>query len=276
MGKCFTTGGGRKSEFIHQITDANDEGFGNRHERIHRNCPMAIFQQRNKNHRQSRFLGNRFLRQFNPLSMHSNFFAQGAAVFLNRRHNSYKQVSGENDIYYSLILILHGFEKKSRNCPYSETALNELTGMGQLMKEQRRILVVEDETPLAMMMVYVLTEAGFEVVAAGNGFKGFELATGNKFDLIILDVDLPGTGAFEICRELKQRHISCRTPIIFASRQHCSESRERAFDLGAADFIEKPFNGPDFLLRISACIKSQPHQESRLTQAGKLLETRLD
>jgi len=83
------------------------------------------------------------------------------------------------------------------------------------MSFKAKILIVEDDTPVAMMMVHVLSRAGCDVRVANTGQKGMELARENKFDLITLDVDLPDISGFEICSELKQRHLSCHTPIVF-------------------------------------------------------------
>jgi len=115
-----------------------------------------------------------------------------------------------------------------------------------------KILVVEDETPMAMMLVYLLVRAGHETEVARTGRGAIELASERKFDVIAMDVDLPDLTGFEVCRELKQRHISCRTPILFMSGDATAERRKRAFDLGAADFIAKPFEPPDFLDRIES------------------------
>ena len=104
--------------------------------------------------------------------------------------------------------------------------------------------------PTAMMMVSLLTQAGFDVQAVVKGQKGMEMAKEQRFDLILLETDLPDISGFKICAELKQRHISYRTPIIFLSNQHGDEYRGRALEVGAVDFIEKPFAVKDFLSRI--------------------------
>jgi DNA-binding response OmpR family regulator len=120
-----------------------------------------------------------------------------------------------------------------------------------------RILVVEDEMPVALMMTFLLTRAGFDVTTVPNGMKGIELATTTGFDLITLDVDLPDMKGFAICRELKQRHISHRTPIVFVTGRPYEEDRQRAFELGAVDYIEKPFDATDFISRIHSHAKAK-------------------
>jgi len=120
------------------------------------------------------------------------------------------------------------------------------------MSEKIKVLLVEDDTAVAMMMAYLLCREGFEVEPAFTGRTGLELATTQKFDLILSDVDLgvPELTGFDICRELKQRHISYRTPIILLSGNGTEERRAKAFEIGAADFIEKPFKASDFVSRI--------------------------
>ena len=115
---------------------------------------------------------------------------------------------------------------------------------------KKKVLIVDNEIPTAMLMVSLLTQAGFNVEATAKGRKGMEMAGQQKFDLIVLETDLPDLSGYKICAELKQRHISCRTPIVFLSKRHGDEYREEALELGAADFIEKPFEAKDFISRI--------------------------
>ena len=118
------------------------------------------------------------------------------------------------------------------------------------MNQKIRILVVEDEPAVATFMTFLLSRAGYEVENAFNGMRGMELGTTQRFNLILLDVDLPGINGFDICRELKQRWICHNTPIIFLSGNALEERRALALELGAADFIAKPFIVDDFLERV--------------------------
>ena len=128
------------------------------------------------------------------------------------------------------------------------------------MPFKAKILIIEDDTPVAMMMVNVLSRAGCDVRVANTGQKGMELARENKFDLITLDVDLPDISGFEICSELKQRHLSYHTPIVFVSGRPCENDRQSGLDLGAVDYITKPFDARDFVSRL-------------LSQVGRARET---
>ena len=83
-----------------------------------------------------------------------------------------------------------------------------------------------------------------------------ELAQENKFDLITLDVNLPDANGFEICSELKQRHISRHTPIIFISARQEKEDLQKGLELGAADYITKPFDPAGFVPRLLSHVKA--------------------
>jgi DNA-binding response OmpR family regulator len=112
-----------------------------------------------------------------------------------------------------------------------------------------RILIVEDDTPLAMMMVHVLSRLGCDVQVASTGKKGLELAQVGRFDLITLDIDLPGISGLEICLELKQKHLTRHTPVVFVSGRLGEEDVQRGFEAGAVDYITKPF-GVEFAPRL--------------------------
>ena len=118
------------------------------------------------------------------------------------------------------------------------------------MNDKAKLLVVENDTPTAMMIVSLLTQIGFDVQVAAKGEKGLAIALERKFDLILLDTYLPDISGLKICAELKQRHLSYRTPIIFLSDQHGETYHEQALELGPADFIEKPFDAKEFVSRV--------------------------
>jgi DNA-binding response OmpR family regulator len=118
------------------------------------------------------------------------------------------------------------------------------------MSVKAKILVVENETAVAMLMVFLLTKAGCDVSAAHSGKEAMELALETKFDLITLAVDLPDIKGFEICSELKQRHFSRHMPVVFVSAQHSDRDMKHGFELGAVDYIAKPFDPYEFARRI--------------------------
>ena len=125
------------------------------------------------------------------------------------------------------------------------------------MTAKAKILVVEDETAVAMMMVFLLTRAGCDVETAWNFEKALRLAQSSEFDLITLDINLPGTDGFEIGRRLRQFSHLRNTPVIFVSGGATDENRRRAREFGAADYIGKPFEPTDFIFRIKSCLQAE-------------------
>jgi DNA-binding response OmpR family regulator len=124
------------------------------------------------------------------------------------------------------------------------------------MNRKARILIVEDDTPLAMMMVNLLAQTDCETEVATTGEKAMQFVEEGNFDLITLDVDLPDASGFEICSELKQRHHSRLTPIVFISGRSSEKDRQHSLELGAVDYIAKPFNAMDFVSRILSHIRN--------------------
>ena len=118
------------------------------------------------------------------------------------------------------------------------------------MTDKTKILVVDDEMPVAMMMAFLLTRAGCEAETALNAEKALRLAQTKTFDLITLDVDMPEINGFELFQRLKQIPHLKDTPIVFISGNATIENQQYGLDLGAVDFIEKPFEASDFVSRI--------------------------
>ncbi len=117
-----------------------------------------------------------------------------------------------------------------------------------------KILIVEDQMPVAMMMVFLLARTGCDAEAALDAEKTLRLAQTKVFDLITLDIDMPGTNGFELFKRLKQIPHLAETPIVFVSGNSTIENQQLALDLGAVDFIEKPFEIQDFTSRILSCM----------------------
>jgi DNA-binding response OmpR family regulator len=124
------------------------------------------------------------------------------------------------------------------------------------MNEKPKILIVEDETPVSMMMVFLLTRAGFAVEVAATGEEAMQKTEADDFDLIALDVDLPGISGFEVCSRLKKNPVWRDTPVVFVSGRPHEQDRKRGIALGAAEYITKPFGAEDFVARIRLHVKT--------------------
>jgi DNA-binding response OmpR family regulator len=104
--------------------------------------------------------------------------------------------------------------------------------------------------PVAMMMTFLLARAGCETEVATTGAKAMQKAQDGNFDLITLDADLPGgISGFEVCRRLRENPFF-QTPIVFVSGRCCIEDQQHGLDVGAADYITKPFETFEFAPRL--------------------------
>jgi putative two-component system response regulator len=134
----------------------------------------------------------------------------------------------------------------------------------RFMTGKAKILIIEDEMPLALLMVSLLSRAGCEVEVATTAKKGILLAEEGNFDLITLDVDLPDANGFKICSRLKENPRLRDTPVVFVSGHSCLEDQQHGLELGAVDYIEKPFGSLDFVSRVLSHIKTRETQEKAM------------
>jgi DNA-binding response OmpR family regulator len=125
----------------------------------------------------------------------------------------------------------------------------------EAMSPKIKILVVDDQMAVGTMMRFLLTRAGCETQGALDAEKALRLAQTQVFDLITLDLEMPGSSGFDLFRRLRQIPRLAETPIVFVAGNASIENQQRGLDLGAADFIEKPFDTQDFLSRILSLVE---------------------
>lgn len=125
------------------------------------------------------------------------------------------------------------------------------------MAEERtaRILVIEDESDIAALVAYQLTYAGFQVRTASDGKEATRAIEADPPDLIVLDVMLPETSGTDLLRTLRERPDTERTPVILLTALREEEDRVRGFELGADDYISKPFSPKELVLRVKAVLR---------------------
>ena len=121
------------------------------------------------------------------------------------------------------------------------------------MQEKAKILVVEDETAIREGLIDVLVFHGFDVEWATTGTEGLEKALTGNFDLLLLDVMLPGLDGFEICDRVRARDTE--TPIIMLTARSGDEDTIHGLRLGAVDYVAKPFSIQQLVLRIQAVLR---------------------
>jgi two-component system copper resistance phosphate regulon response regulator CusR len=115
-----------------------------------------------------------------------------------------------------------------------------------------RILIVEDECTTAQYLQKGLTENGFVVDVAINGIDGAHLALTGEYDLIVLDVMLPGADGWQVLREVRQQKT---TPVIFLSARGKVDDRVKGLELGADDYLVKPFAFSELLARVRTLLR---------------------
>lgn len=112
-----------------------------------------------------------------------------------------------------------------------------------------KILIIEDEIEIADLEKDYLELSGFEVQTANDGLKGLEMALNEKFDLVILDLMLPGMDGFEVCKEIREKK---NLPIIMVSAKKDDIDKIRGLGLGADDYMTKPFSPSELVARVKA------------------------
>ena len=115
------------------------------------------------------------------------------------------------------------------------------------------MLVIEDEPTLSRLLSYNLTQEGFQVEVEEHGTAGYEKASNHEYDLILLDVMLPGMNGFQILEKLRSNGIT--TPIIILTAKNAEEEVVQGLKMGADDYITKPFGVSELLARVSAVMR---------------------
>lgn len=140
----------------------------------------------------------------------------------------------------------------------------------------RRILIVEDDKDIAHLVELHLKDAGYEVSVAHHGKAGLDQALSKPYNLIILDLMLPGVDGLEICRRV--RAASVYTPVVVLTSRASELDRVLGLEIGADDYLTKPFSLPELLARVKAlfrrveALKSEVSQKwQRLIQAGDVI-----
>ena len=134
-----------------------------------------------------------------------------------------------------------------------------------------KILIVEDEEAIADLEKDYLELSGFEVQVANDGVKGLELALSDDFNLVILDLMLPGVDGFEICRKVREEK---NTPIIMVSAKKDDIDKIRGLGLGADDYMTKPFSPSELVARVKAHLARYERLIGSAVEENKIIEIR--
>lgn len=134
-----------------------------------------------------------------------------------------------------------------------------------------KILIIEDEAAIAELEKDYLELSGFEVEIANDGENGLERAMNLEYDLLILDLMLPGVDGFEICRKVREEK---NTPIIMVSAKKDDIDKIRGLGLGADDYMTKPFSPSELVARVKAHLARYERLIGSATEENKIIEIR--
>ncbi|MFC4099659.1 response regulator transcription factor [Paenibacillus xanthanilyticus] len=131
----------------------------------------------------------------------------------------------------------------------------------------QKVLVIEDEPTLARLLSYNLTQEGYDTTVIEHGVEGLQAALQRSFDLIILDIMLPGMNGFEILSRLRQSGNG--TPVIVLTARNAEEEVVQGLKRGADDYITKPFGVAELLARVSAVLRrTGPEQDGKAAESS--------
>jgi len=131
-----------------------------------------------------------------------------------------------------------------------------------------RILIVEDEAGVAGFVKQGLIEAGYVVDIARDGSEGLEYALAFEYDVMVLDIMLPKMNGLDLLREIRDKKV--KTPVLLLTARDEVDDRVKGLDIGADDYLVKPFAFPELLARIRALLRRPPLQSGNLLSMNDL------
>jgi DNA-binding response OmpR family regulator len=137
---------------------------------------------------------------------------------------------------------------------------------------KKKILIVEDDKDIAKLVKYNLEKSGYECTVSSTGENALEILDKNPVDLMLLDIMLPQIDGLEVCRRVKQDEKFSNIPVVMLTAKGEEVDRVVGFELGADDYIVKPFSPRELILRVKAILKrvSKKEPEKDILKAGKL------
>jgi DNA-binding response OmpR family regulator len=150
---------------------------------------------------------------------------------------------------------------------------NNSFGNSQNMKSPAaQVLLVEDDPRMPDLLAGLLRDDNVTLTCANNALTGMKLAREKQFDVVLLDLGLPGVNGFDFLRQLKESPETQATPIIVLTAWNSTTDKLRGFELGAVDYLTKPFESAELRARLRAVLRAKQLQDE-LTQANRELFT---
>jgi two-component system phosphate regulon response regulator PhoB len=132
----------------------------------------------------------------------------------------------------------------------------------------QRVLIVDDDPDIQRLVSYNFAQAGFEVTTAASGRTALESIQRHPPDLVILDVMLPDIDGMEVCRTLRQREKTLHIPIVMLTARGEEIDRVAGLELGADDYVSKPFSTRELLLRVKSIFRRMKAHPNVMLQSG--------
>jgi DNA-binding response OmpR family regulator len=138
----------------------------------------------------------------------------------------------------------------------------------------RRLLVVEDEAAIRELLRLHLSLAGFAIEEVGDGHGALERARSEAFDLILLDVMLPGLDGITLCRAIRSQGANVATPILMLTARDSESDTVLGLESGADDYLTKPFGIRELMARVGAILRRNDRAEGKAGAAGRRIQSR--
>jgi CheY-like chemotaxis protein/phosphoribosyl 1,2-cyclic phosphodiesterase len=156
-----------------------------------------------------------------------------------------------------------GYEESFQNVASEKTRVIQVEPNGGVHSASLLILIMDDDEDLRLLVRKALVRAGHVVIEAEDGEEGLRLVETEKPNLILLDLNMPGMDGFEVLKRLRARQDGKALPVIVLTAQGDEESARTSFQLGATDFLAKPFTPPQLDARVRSCFA---HATQRIEQ----------
>jgi len=138
-----------------------------------------------------------------------------------------------------------------------------------MSNQNATILVVDDEAAITEFVAYNLRKEGYNVDVAADGITAVDMVNKNNYDLVVLDVMLPGMGGWEVCRRIR---ANSNIPILFLSARDTEVDKVLGLEMGGDDYLAKPFGVHELCARVMALLRRSAHTESAVNEvSGKVL-----
>ncbi len=129
----------------------------------------------------------------------------------------------------------------------------------------QKILVVDDEADLSKLVAHHLQKEGFEPVCVANGSDALKILSKQPVSLVILDVMMPGEDGLQVCRKLRAKEETASVPILFLTAKEEESDKIVGLELGADDYVTKPFSPKELMARVKALLRRSERKESAVS-----------